>query len=112
MLENAKLVQKIENIHFRPPQYNAEGRRGSSAQSRRGSSAQSQRSKRPGSLNFVSRKNENMRIFKQNLVMFEKLKQSKPNLRKTDFDDHFSQHKRYQATVSKAGVYGQSETRV
>ena len=99
MQENAKLVQKIEGIHFRDPQYKP-------ASSKQENSANKSRrnwsSDKRGSLNFVVRKNENERIYRENLMLFEKLKSSKPILKKSDFDDHFSQHKRYQATVSKS----------
>jgi len=86
--ENNKLVKKIEGIHFRPTQFPfgaSEKEDGVKTAARRNSST----TKR-GSLNYNTRRIENERIFKENMMLFSKLKSSKPNLRKTDFDEAYS----------------------
>ena len=105
MKENQKLVQKIEGIHFRDPQYlSSPGK----SETTPGKQRRHFSTERRGSLNFNVRKNENERIYRENLVLFEKLKASKPILRKSDFDDHFSQHKSYGANASKSKAIEQN----
>ena len=42
------------------------------------------------------RKAENDRIYRENMMLFSKLKESKPHLKKSEFDSHYKEHKRYQ----------------
>ena len=86
--ENNKLVKKIEGIHFRPTQFpfGASDKEDAVKASARRNSSTTKR----GSLNYNTRRIENERIFKENMMLFSKLKSSKPNLRKTDFDDAYS----------------------
>ena len=87
--ENQKLVQKIEGIHFRPSKFSKEAK--ADAKMRVAS-------------NYLNRKHDNDRIYKENMILFSKLRDSKANLRKSDFDDHYASHKRYMQTVSKANL--------
>ena len=78
--ENHKLVKKIEGIHFRPAQIpgslktdHQSNLLGSNKVKGRKSTTQ-----RLASLNYNVRKAENDRIYKENMVLFSKLKDSKP----------------------------------
>ena len=101
--ENQKIVERIEGIHFRSPKYQPLKDENVRVV-RRGSAMSSKRN----SLNFISRKAEEDRIHKENMKMFEKLKQSKSHLLKSDQDKDFEQHRRFQAKISRMNKLDQN----
>ena len=91
--ENNKLVQRIEGIHFRSPKFPmaTKATKDETMHVRRGSSFSQKRN----SLNIINRRAEEERILRENMIMFEKLAQSKSHVRKSDHDKDFEQHKKY-----------------
>ena len=97
--ENQKLVKKIEGIHFRPSQFTGAAPEIKQAKIKL---KRTFSSNKRGSLNYFTRKQENDRIFQENMIMFQKLKESKASLRKSDFDEHYIEHRKFLNTMSKA----------
>lgn len=52
--------------------------------------------------NILVRKQENERIFKENMILFNKLKTSTGDLRKRDHDAEFSKTRKFLHNISKA----------
>ena len=55
----------------------------------------------PGSMNYRIRKVEYDRIYKDNQILFAKLKESKPHLPKNAHDEHYAKHKKVLQGLSK-----------
>ena len=98
-------MKKIEGIHFRPSPFTPAAASGvTSPQERQVKTKRSSTSalKLGGSLNYHTRQKENERIYRENMIMFSKLKESKANLRKTEMDEHYHAHRKYLNSMSKA----------
>ena len=77
--ENLKLVKKIEGIHFRPSQFSGATPAAAAATNIDTSAANKTpkiklkrnfSSQKRGSLNYFTRKQENDRIYQENMIMF------------------------------------------
>ena len=54
-----------------------------------------------GSLNYATRQKENERIYKENQMLFTKLKDSQAHLKKTGYDEQYMQSRKYMKNISK-----------
>ena len=93
--KNTKLVEKLDSIHY--SKMGAEVFGGPPAVSRKKKSA----SIAVGSLNSGVRLEENKRIYQENLILFNKFKDTKSDIRKVDLDDRYIISRKYLKFASR-----------
>ena len=92
---NQKLVDRMEAIHFS---------KGGSEHLGGPPVFKKKKKSQPvtlGSMNYRIRKTENERIYKDNQILFAKLKDSKPHLPKSEHDEHYAKTRKVIKTLSK-----------
>ena len=92
---NQKLVDRMEAIHF--------GKGGVETFGGPPVFKKKKKSQPPtfGSMNYLIRKTENERIYKDNQILFAKLKGTKAHLPKSDHDEHYAKTRKVIKTLSK-----------
>ena len=51
--------------------------------------------------NYWTKKQENDRISRENMILFSKLKEPRCHLKKKDLDGHYEEHKKFLQKMSK-----------